>query len=170
MKQINRYLKMSRKDNMLVENRIFSSYRRPVRDGMWEKENNHFYCLNQDSQDLRMNRMRKIEIKNTTTGSVAAIYTLSLWHYCRDAMLRVFFGDKRKRTNPVRYCRFDPQRREASRLYISGDSDISDKRRRMDEGTKEQKIQATSISSWLACLLLVACCLLPYKQKFKSNL
>jgi hypothetical protein len=117
---------------MLVENRRFSSYHRPVRDGMWVKENNHFYCLNQDSPDLKMSRMRKIEIENTKIGSVAAIYTMLLWHCCRDAMLRVsrnamlrvFFGDKRKATNPVRHCRLDTQRREASRLYISGDSDF----------------------------------------------
>jgi hypothetical protein len=35
----------------------------------------------------------------------------------------------------------------------------SDKRGRMDESTNGRKVQATSISSWLACLLLVTCCL-----------
>ncbi|MDR1180631.1 MAG: hypothetical protein LBL13_01435, partial [Bacteroidales bacterium] len=143
---------------------------------------------------------------------------------CRDAKLRVSRNNG-KGTNPVRHCRLDPQRREASRLYISGDSDFrqndgycytgelsrmglnmynplqaerswgykmtptlselrsssicyqdnhlnhinhsSDERGRMDEGTKGRKVQATSISSWLACLpvacclLLAACCLLP---------
>jgi hypothetical protein len=40
----------------------------------------------------------------------------------------------------------------------------------MGESTKERKVQATSISSWLACLLLVACCLLPYNNVIKTNL
>jgi hypothetical protein len=68
--------------------------------------------------------MRKIEIENTKIEGAATIYTLSSWHCCRDAMLRVFFRDKRKATTPVRHCGLDPQRREASRLYISGDSDF----------------------------------------------
>jgi hypothetical protein len=172
--------------------------------------------------------MRKIEAKNTKVGGVAAISTLSSWHCCRDAMLRVFFGDKGKETNPVRHCGLDQQRREASRLYISEDSDLrqndgyhymeamsrrglnmynplqakrswgykmtstlselrsssiyyhsnhlnqinhsSDKKGRMGESTKGRKVQARSISSWLACLLLAACCLLPYNNVIKSNL
>jgi hypothetical protein len=86
---------------------------------------------------LRMSRMRKIEIENKKTGSVTAIYTLSLWYCCRDAMLRVFFGDKKKATSTIRHCRLDLQssfirfvgfarfiRREASRLYNLGDSDF----------------------------------------------
>jgi hypothetical protein len=196
--------------------------------------------------------MRKIEEENTKISGIAAIYTLSSWHCCRDAMLRVF-GDKRKATNPVRHCGLDPQspfirfigfarfiRREASRLYNLGDSDFRqndghgygdsdlrqndgyrymkamsrmglnmynplqaerswgykmtstlselrsssicyhdnhsnhinhslDKRRRKDKGAKGRKVQATSIFSRLACLLLVACCLLPYNNVIKSN-
>jgi hypothetical protein len=46
----------------------------------------------------------------------------------------------------------------------------SDKRGRKGEGTKGRKVQATNISSWLTCLLLVACCLLPYNKVIKSNL
>jgi hypothetical protein len=41
---------------------------------------------------------------------------------------------------------------------------------RMGEGTKGRKVQATSISSWLACLLLVACCLLPLHPFIPSPL
>jgi hypothetical protein len=263
------------------------------------------FCLNQDSQDYRIYRMRKIEVENTKIGGVAAIYTLSSWHccrdakhriffrnkrketthtlsswhccrdakhrvffgdkgketthtlsswhccrdakhlvffgdkgketthtlsswHCRDAKHRVFFGDKRKETTLVRHCGLDSQspfirriRREASRLYNLGDSDLrqndgyryteamfrmglnmynplqakrswgykitttlselrsssicyhinhlnhsSDKKGRMGESTKGQKVQATSISSWLACLLPVACCLLPYNGEW----
>jgi hypothetical protein len=40
---------------------------------------------------------------------------------------------------------------------------------RKDEGTNGRKVQAASISSWLACLLLVACSLLPYRSKSKFN-
>jgi hypothetical protein len=38
----------------------------------------------------------------------------------------------------------------------------SDKKGRKDEGMKGRKVQATSISSWLTCLLPVACCLLAH--------
>jgi hypothetical protein len=46
----------------------------------------------------------------------------------------------------------------------------SEKKGRMGEGTNRRKVQATSIFSWLACLLLVACSLLPYNNVIKSNL
>jgi hypothetical protein len=207
--------------------------------------------------------MRRRKVENTKTGGATAIYTLSSWHCCRDAMLRVFFGNNGKETTPVRHCGLNLQspffrfirressfmrreasrlyngkettpvrhcglapqspffrfirressfmRREASRLYISDSycytvemsrkglnmynplqakrswgyrktttlselrsssicyhinhanqiNHSSDKRGRKDEGTKGRKAQTTSISSWLACLLLVACCLLP---------
>jgi hypothetical protein len=36
MKQINRYLAMSRRDNMLVEKEIYAASYRLVRDGMWD--------------------------------------------------------------------------------------------------------------------------------------
>jgi hypothetical protein len=51
MKQINQYLGMSRRDNMLVENKRFTIYHRPVRDGMWE------------SQHLEMSR-RRLNMRN----------------------------------------------------------------------------------------------------------
>jgi hypothetical protein len=177
------------------------------------------FCLNQDSQDYRMSRMRKIEIENTETGCATAIYTLSSWHCCRDAMLRVSFGDKGKETNLVRQCgsclqspfiRHDASfiRREASRLYNLGDSDLRQndgyrytkamsrmglnmynplqaerswgykitttlselrsssicRSEEKGEGTNGRKVQATNISSWLACLLLAACCLIKHER------
>jgi hypothetical protein len=54
--------------------------------------------------------------------------------------------------------------------HINQINHSSDKRGRKSEGTKGRKVQATSISSWLARLLLAACCLLPYNANFKSNL
>jgi hypothetical protein len=45
---------LSRRDNMLVENEIPTIDHRPVRDGMWEN------CLNQDSQDYRMSRIKLV--------------------------------------------------------------------------------------------------------------
>jgi hypothetical protein len=45
---------LSRMDNMLVENEIPTIDHRPVRDGMWRN------CLNQDSQDYRMSRMKLV--------------------------------------------------------------------------------------------------------------
>jgi hypothetical protein len=36
VKQINQYLEMSRRDNMLVEKEIYAASYRPVRDGMWD--------------------------------------------------------------------------------------------------------------------------------------
>jgi hypothetical protein len=49
----------------------------------------------------------------------------------------------------------------STRLLINHLNHNSDKRGRMGESMKGRKVQATSISSWLACLLPVACCLLP---------
>jgi hypothetical protein len=133
------------------------------------------YCLNQDSQDYRIYRMRKIEKKSPKdfnmynplqakhswgiriTPTLSELRSssicyhgnhsnhinhssdkrdegtkgLSSCHCCRDAKHRVFFKDKRKETTPVRHCGLDPQspfirriRREASRLYNLGDSDL----------------------------------------------
>jgi hypothetical protein len=103
---------LSRRDNMLVESEIFTIYRRPIRDGMWE------------SQHLEMSR-RGVNMVQATSNMVQGTSN----------KVQGIKGEGTKETNPVRHCGLDPQspfircessfiRREASHLYISGDSDF----------------------------------------------
>jgi hypothetical protein len=55
---------LSRRDNMLVENETTTTTTPSRRDGMWDKWNNHLYCLNQDLQDSGISKIKIATIYN----------------------------------------------------------------------------------------------------------
>jgi hypothetical protein len=105
------------------------------------------YCLNQDSQDYRM---RKIEKKSPKD-------------FNRYNPLQVERSSERERYT-VQGTRYKAQVKTCLLVYSFTcplmNNQINHSLNNKGEGTKGRKVQATSISSWLACLLLAACCLI----------
>jgi hypothetical protein len=116
------------------------------------------YCLNQYSQDYRMSKMSRTRRTEKESPSDFNMYNPL----------------QAKRSSGYKIATTLSELRSSSICYhgnhLNHINHSSDKKGRMGEGRKGRKVQATSIFSWLACLLLVACCLLPYNNVIKSNL
>jgi hypothetical protein len=112
---------MSRRDNMLVENGIFSTSHRPVRDGIW-------VCQHLEMSRMGLNMYNPLQAERS-------------WGYKMMSTLSEL------RSSSICY-------------HINHLNHINHKFRQKE--SNGQRVQATSISSWLACLLPVACSLLPY--------
>jgi hypothetical protein len=102
------------------------------------------YCEGTEKTLINMRLQKMISTQMTQIRQIFADKNTS----CRDAMLRVFFGDKEKETNPVRHCGSSAQMTQITQIF-------ADKKKICGHLSNLRHLSA------FVLLGLPACCLLP---------